>query len=137
MPNGQPAQLANLNDPWPPGVSGNPRGRPNLGLSVNEWRNVLGERTKGEVQAMLDNPRSTAAQLMAASEVMKAVEGDLHAIAQACNFTSGKPKQAVDVTHYADEPRTEAEREAKRDRVLARIRARLAQSRPATGNGEE
>ena len=49
-------------------------------------------------------------------------EGDAWSI---CDYTNRKPLNQSDVTVHNDEPRTEAEREAARDNVLARIRAHI------------
>lgn len=84
-----PNSLKNLQPiPWTKETA--PKGRKNHGLSVNEWRNEMSEWARDEIEAVITNPRATSAQIQAAQEHLQAMAGNLDAIKQACEFTSGK-----------------------------------------------
>jgi hypothetical protein len=102
-----------------------PKGRKNLGLSVNEWRNEMADWPRERLSQIVTEPKAKVAQIMAAQELLKAIDGNLAAIAQACDYSNHRPLTKSDVTHHDAEPRTEPERAAARDSVLARIRGRL------------
>lgn len=106
-----------------------PKGRTNLGLSVNEWRNVMADYTRADLDAIIADPGAKMAQVMAAQEMLAAGKGNLSAIEQACSFSNHKAPTKNENINHDDSPKTESERAEARDNVLARIRSRV--SRPA------
>lgn len=68
-----------------------PKGRKNLGLAVNEWRNVLADYSRADLEAIIADPDAKASQVIAAQEVLQALNGDLNAIEQTCSFSNHKP----------------------------------------------
>lgn len=92
---GRARSLANLR-PFKPGQSGNPAGRPkNLGSSVTEWRNIMGEWTREQIEHVVARGKAPSAKVVAATEILKAMDGDLAAIRQCCEFTNGKARQQI------------------------------------------
>ncbi len=73
MPRGNPA---NLRPPWPPGVSGNPKGRRTAGASVREWVNSLveGRVPAPALRKIADDEREEPARRAAAVRVLRMVE---------------------------------------------------------------
>lgn len=80
---------------FPPGVSGNPAGRPkNAGSSILEWVNALAESTMAQVKQALDDETAPMAKRIAAGRVLCAVaEGE--DFDRLCDRTLGKPVQGV------------------------------------------
>lgn len=98
-----PNVRANLRPPWTSETA--PKGRKNAGLSVTEWRNELAGWELDEIAELLryadasaagtpqpGRPRKiTAAQIVAAREIMQAVGGDKDARRDLCDYTGNKP----------------------------------------------
>ncbi len=90
MANPKP-DTSGLRPPWTSETA--PKGRKNLGLSVNEWRNEMGTWPPDEIKSAIESPKATAVQIMAGVEILQALTGNLNAIAQACDYTNGKATQ--------------------------------------------
>ena len=105
--------LKNLQS-WTPGVSGNPNGRPAIGLSYQEWLNVLdthnddgvAKYNQAELEQIRDDPTQCRAKRAAAADLLdmpradydKAVPLRANVIDRVCDRTVGKSVQAVHVT---------------------------------------
>lgn len=124
-----PNSLANLRPAWTPETA--PRGRRNAGLSINEWRNELADKPRAEIEAVETDVNAPGAKLVAARELLQAIDGDKDARRDACDYTNGKPKQSVDVnTSGYLSLKTPEERDAARDSIAMRLRALL---KPGSG----
>lgn len=65
---------------FPPGVSGNPAGRPTAGATIREHYNALmaSDLTQAQLRRIATDPRSSIARAAAARDVLRALEyGDL------------------------------------------------------------
>ena len=61
-PEGKARALANLQPPWPKGVSGNPGGSRSFGPHVAEWINNLADSTQEQLEAIADDPDEPVAR---------------------------------------------------------------------------
>ena len=96
--------LANLQPPWQPGQSGNPRGRPAAGASVIEWMNLMAEWPEEKIEAMAEDPQAPANKRIAARRLLAAITGDperdaREAAAFVCDYSDGRPRQRAVVRH--------------------------------------
>lgn len=87
---------------FPPGVSGNPNGRPKLTKLTEALREQLAETNP-------DAPEETIAEAIAKTLIKLAIAGDVAAIREVFDRTEGKPKQAIDVDLRAMDWRTVAQ----------------------------
>jgi hypothetical protein len=83
--------------PFPPGVSGNPEGRPTAGATIREWWNVMQGWTMEQLAACLSDPLTPLAKRTAAAQWLGAFEGNGTAVDRICDRTEGKPTQNVNV----------------------------------------
>lgn len=124
--NVNPKSLENLRPPWTPETAPRSRGRKNAGLSVNEWRNELADKTRAEIVAVRDDASAPAAKVMAAVEALAAMDGGDKAIERVCDYTNGKPKQSVDVNTSGQlQLKSPEDRDAALHLVYTRIQALL------------
>src|SRR5437868_5106680 len=91
-----PNSLANLR-PIPFTSETAPKGRKNMGLSINEWRNAMGDWTLQELMEVIEDERTSNSKAIAAQEVYQARCGKLEAIRQVCDYTNGKPNQKQEI----------------------------------------
>ena len=90
---------------WPPGVSGNPAGRPPaMGSTIREWWNTMQTWTRAEVAGVMRDPTAPMAQVYAARNMIHATSLDLNNAGQpiatadmlaAIEHTAGKAVQAM------------------------------------------
>jgi hypothetical protein len=103
--------------PWPKGVSGNPHGRPKLGLTLVEHYNAIGDAmergavTVADVEEMAKSDPNGNRRIAAASYMRMLNTGYFNATPLAANDldrvmdrTAGKPTQKVEVTHDESDP---------------------------------
>lgn len=113
-----PNSLANL-QPWQPGQSGNPRGRPNAGASVIEWMNVMVEYNRFDLQAVIDDKEAPACKITAARRWLKAIDSAREDAEFVCDYSGNKPVNSnVNVNANADFTHDSAD--AKANSILAR-----------------
>ena len=117
----------NLREPWKPGQSGNPSGRPKGALSpVEHLRALSGAKwTVGELEALLDDPDVPAVRKAAARTLLQAAEGtspgdQRAAFSEVADRLDGKPTQSHTV---------EARQALTPAQALAMARAELVGSR--------
>lgn len=72
--------------------------RKNAGLSINEWRNTMSDWSRADIEAIIADPKSKAAQIIAARECLAAMEGGLDAIRQVCDYSGNKPKNHNEIS---------------------------------------
>jgi hypothetical protein len=91
-PEGMRKALSNLR-PFPPGVSGNRRGRPGgCGASIREWLNVMHSWTLPRIFRASQSPTASAAKRAAARLWWDAVGNGPEAgkaVDRICNYTTG------------------------------------------------
>ncbi len=90
-----------LGKQFPPGVSGNPNGRPKLTRLTDALREQLAELSP-------DAPEETIAEQIARALISEAKSGNVQAIREIADRTEGKPKQAIDVDFQVSDWRTMA-----------------------------
>lgn len=129
-----PNSLANLQS-WPRGVSGNPHGRPPIGLSYQEWLNALdthdadgvAKYDQDALEQIRDDPAQCRAKRAAAADLLdmtrtdydKAVPLRANSIDRVSDRTVGRPIQSVMVQHVQpDDPEV----------LLAELRAAITRS---------
>lgn len=88
---GRARSLANLTH-FLPGNNANPRGRPSLGLSFEEWCNVMQDWSQEKLDACRNNPNEPAVKRGAAHQVSGMAEGRDNATDRCCDRTKGKPR---------------------------------------------
>jgi hypothetical protein len=98
-------------------------GRKNFGLSLIEHMNAMAEMSVQAVQAIKENETETIVRRRAAERVLD--EKDVWNVVE---HSHRRPRTQADVTHHDGVPRTESERAAARDSVLARIRGRISRT---------
>jgi Family of unknown function (DUF5681) len=81
---------------WPPGVSGNPGGRPKTAVLSQACREKLGELVPD------DEHNRTYAQLIADMLGEKAIHGNMDAAAELADRGEGRPRQDVEVNGRGD-----------------------------------
>ena len=90
---------------FPPGVSGNPAGRPAAGAVVREWYNAMASYSPEDLRAVMADPAAPAAKLAAARVWLDAISSDRNAvnvpiagaeIDRICDRTDGKPTQRIE-----------------------------------------
>ncbi len=87
---------------FPPGVSGNPQGRPKLTKLTDALREQLAETNP-------DAPEETVAEQIARALISEAKTGNVQAIREIADRTEGKPKQAIDLDLQINDWRTLAQ----------------------------
>lgn len=100
-------RLANLKEPWPKGVSGNPAGKPVGAVSVKtELSNLMQIILKGEHNPLSDeNENMTVARKVALNLAVKAIaDGDLLAINKIIEHLDGRPAQSINLGGQVDNP---------------------------------
>ena len=126
MPNGQPAQLANLRPrPWLPGQSGNPSGRAKGVVYPVEYLRRMAGLTPAELRAIASDEDQPSARIMAARMALQALDSELDAKDQREAFnvvadrTTGKPVQDVRIeATMADRPPAELLAELQRRHAI-------------------
>lgn len=123
-PEGKARALSNLQAPFPPGVSGNPAGRPAAGAVVKEWFNVMAEWSKADLEQARDAADSPAAKVAAARSWLDAMSKEKTSGGQPVagndldriiDYTHGRPAQTVNhanadgkdfkiIVEYVDRP---------------------------------
>jgi hypothetical protein len=88
---------------FPPGVSGNPSGRPKLTKLTEALREQLAEIAPNA-------PERTVAEVIARALIREAVSGNVQAAREIADRTEGKPKQAIDLDLQISDWRTEAQK---------------------------
>lgn len=109
---------------FPKGVSGNPGGRAKAKDSVTAQSKRLAGKTRDQLTAIMQNPKSTAAELQAASAHVRAITKGGHSLDFIADRTDGPVVQQsrnVDLMLTAEDIRTMSDDELReiRDRVLA------------------
>ena len=84
---------------FPPGVSGNPQGRPKLTRLTDALREQLAETNP-------DAPEETQAEAIARTLIREAISGNVQAAREIADRTEGKPKQAIDLDLQINDWRT-------------------------------
>lgn len=105
--------------PWPKGVSGNPRGRPKLGLTILEHYNAIGDAmergamTVADLDTIIDSDPNGNRRIAASSYKRAMSTGYHNATPLAANDldrimdrTAGKPTQRVEVVQADRDPET-------------------------------
>ena len=87
---------------FPPGVSGNPQGRPKLTRLTDALREQLAEE-------MPDAPERTIAEQIARALIREAISGNVQAAREIADRTEGKPMQKVDLDLQINDWRTLAQ----------------------------
>lgn len=100
-----------------------PKGRKNAGLSMIEYMNAMAEWTRADVEEVKNDETAPLIKRRAADRLLD--ETDVWNVVE---HTNHRPLNKSETTIHDDTPRTEAERAAERDRVLARIRSRISRS---------
>lgn len=83
--------------PFPPGVSGNPNGRPNAGAAVADWYNQMEGWTLSQIAAVIADPESSNAKVAAAQQWQQARDGSGLSVDRICDRTAGRPKQSMEM----------------------------------------
>lgn len=112
MPNGQPAQLANL-QPFAKGVSGNPNGRPKGFTATTEYQKALACESVVKLRAISNDPRAPANKRFAAFQLLViAGDEDKARLAERLTYaeafidrTEGKAIQVTKVEHSMGDER--------------------------------
>ncbi len=116
-----PNSLANLGPAWQPGQSGNPNGRVPIGLSYQEWLNVLdthdadgvAKYDQAALEQIRDDPTQARSKRAAAADLLdmprtdyeKAIPMRANSIDRVSDRTVGRPVQSVMVQHtQPDDP---------------------------------
>jgi hypothetical protein len=84
---------------FPPGVSGNPNGRPKLTRLTECLREQLAE-------TMPNAPERTVAEAIARTLIREGIGGNVQAIREIADRTEGKPKQSIDLDLQVNDWRT-------------------------------
>ena len=85
--------MANLElGKFKPGQVTNPLGRPSLGLSFEEWCNVMQDWSQARLDACRNDPEQPAVKRGAAHQVSGMAEGRDNATDRCCDRTAGRPK---------------------------------------------
>ncbi len=84
---------------FPPGVSGNPSGRPKLTKLTEALREQLAEINP-------DAPEETVAEQIARALISEAKTGNVQAVREIADRTEGRPKQAIDLDLQVSDWRT-------------------------------
>ena len=87
---GRARRQANLK-PFPPGVSGNPKGRPKSITLSEAYRHQLAQTVPGDPEAR------TFAEVIARLMCVRATQGDVAAAREVADRVEGRPRQALDV----------------------------------------
>jgi hypothetical protein len=89
---------------FPPGTSGNPKGRPqSAGMSVKEYWNSMQRFTAVDLQAVLDDPASGAAEKLAAKTWISAIENGVSDPGRGIiDHTAGKAVQSIEMSIASD-----------------------------------
>jgi hypothetical protein len=88
---------------FPPGISGNPSGRPKLTRLTECLREQLAE-------AMPNAPERTIAEAIARTLIREALTGNIAAVKEVFDRSEGKPKQSIDLDLQISDWRTEAQK---------------------------
>jgi hypothetical protein len=88
---------------FPPGISGNPSGRPRLTRLTEALREQLAEISP-------DADEQTIAEQIAKTLIKLAISGDVAAIKEIGNRTEGLPRQSIDLDLQISDWRTEAQK---------------------------
>ncbi len=88
---------------FPPGISGNPNGRPKLTKLTEALREQLAEISP-------DADEQTIAEEIAKTLIKLALSGDVSAIKEIGNRTEGLPRQSIDLDMQVSDWRTEAQK---------------------------
>jgi len=98
--------------PFPPGVSGNPKGRPKRALFDDSLKDILNEKNALKARACAD------------ALVQKALGGDVQALRLVAERVNGKPPSAEQVQQAQQVNQTQpASREAQRAKLLELLRS--------------
>lgn len=81
--------------PFPPGVSGNPDGRPPKGWT---WRDLLIEAAEEQEEDPVTGEKTPIKKIMAKKLVAKGKEGDVPALKEFGDRIDGRPTQQTDIT---------------------------------------
>jgi hypothetical protein len=111
----QKGEFPSRKDQFPPGVSGNPAGRPPAGASFKEWLNVMADYKRNELLAVMADAKAPAAKLAAARTWLGATSRDRNSagvpiagadVDRICDRTIGRPTQEIrqEIRAHAPEP---------------------------------
>ena len=114
---------------FPPGVSGNPQGRPKLTKLTDALREQLAEINP-------DAPEETIAEQIARALISEAKSGNVQAIREIGDRTEGKPKQAIDLDLQINDWRTLAKNYSLNEEDVIR-EAKLLIESAIDSSGEE
>ena len=98
----KPGESGSPQNVWQPGQSGNPSGRPKGVTYPGDWVRGLMDKTRAELQAIADDPATTAPRVIAAYQLLDAMhpsDARLRGVAaeRVMDRTEGKPTQQVEV----------------------------------------
>ena len=139
-----PNSLANLK-PFPPGVSGNPAGRPKAGAVIAEWMDAMAAYTPEQLREVMGDPSAPAAKVAAARTWLDGISSDRNAagspiagaeVDRICDRTDGKPQQRVELKHDGT-LRTVADGQSEATRLLGEIGEALGAGPAATPAGQD
>lgn len=89
-----PNSLLNLNNPWQPGQSGNPNGRPKNTECLTYWLRLYQDYTIAELDR-IDKKQCTAAQLIALQQIKQALKANQPATEHMWNRLEGRVPQQI------------------------------------------
>jgi hypothetical protein len=107
---------------FPPGISGNPNGRPKLTKLTDALREQLAEINPNA-------PERTVAETIARALIREAISGNVAAAREIGDRTEGKPKQAIDLDLQINDWRTLAKNYSLNEQdVIREARLLIAES---------
>lgn len=96
------AVIKQSNKPWqfPPGVSGNPAGKPkgtkHFSTLLMEQLKIMAKDKNGQ-PVLIDGKKANLGELMTQAMIRQAVRGNVHAFDSVADRIDGKPKQDMEI----------------------------------------